>query len=160
MQPINRFADPYNPDVIITNISWNLSEPLTQAALRDEDDNILFNDQIRQELNNLYFHPLSRRININLWDRKAGNTRYYNLPWDKNFEFKDFEFISPDNKPLNYWQLLSGIDNYLRWGEQQYGSKFSAGQFFRELAIDRRPSYDATMNPRLALSTEHYDIYL
>lgn len=119
--PQSRFkTDEYN--VVIGNISWDLSKPLTEAYYVisiDPERIIHFNDEIRQELNNLYLIPPTRSCVINLWSD-------HNDP-------KDFVFTAPQDWKfgLNYWQILSGLDAFLTQGRQKYGDRFTHNRFIK-----------------------------
>lgn len=121
---------------ILSNLRWNIVEPLDSAVIVDFGSNEYrrMDDTIRQALNNTYLEDtinqeipvLQMTVPIKKIIVTIATYRTEAAFKQGTSKLEDIAFSVPKNwsNGMNYWQLLSGIESYVNWGKQQYGPLF------------------------------------
>ena len=120
------------------NINWNLDYPLLNASFND----VQLNEQLKQELNQIYLTPATREVIISVPSLivapKAGKRGTLMFRGRQ-----DFVFTVPDNWQygMNLWQLLQGIENFITWAKT-HDRNYLLDEYFGGFYIDNiRPNY-------------------
>lgn len=133
-------------NVIIGNISWNLSLPLSEAYLfvnNDYDHPVKFNDKILHELNDHYLEPSTRSCTIDLWTNEHDPAEYI------------FEVPDTYSHGMNYYQILMGLQAFCQQGRQQYGPDFTRNMYIKGIYVDAT-KYSKITGPYLGL--DYWDL--